>query len=626
MTNRKLYFSLLEKGMDAVSEKDAQDLLIYVNKFNSLEELMMHLDDECLNEKAFLHYGTKLLEGEPLAYVVHQATFGDLKLYVDENVLIPRIETCDMCDEIIRYAKEKFGNEPFTVLDIGTGSGCIALYLKKHFPNATVIATDISHDALEVAKKNAKANKLDVTFIEHDMTTPFRYDFDVFDIIVSNPPYISSYERVQESVYKYEPQIALFTNDRDKYYHDILNNFSTHYDFGSMIYFEMDDGMGEDMGDLVHAHIPHFSINYYNDSFDQQRFVSIKVLDRNIEYDPWMLLDMKRAHKAICFPTETVLGLGVIASDVEAYNLLNDIKERDLGKPYSLMLSDVREVSNYAELDDYVRLLVNSILPGPYTLLLPSKKSLSYQYHSGLPTIGIRIPDDRFCENLIEACGPMLVTSANISGEAPIKTLADAKEAFGENDVVYFGSDITKEHKPTSVIQIKNHALRIIREGERDELYNLYSGLRRDYDMTSIVIASDHAGFAMKQEILKYLATKPEYVVTDVGTYSEESCDYPKFAQKAAEMIVNGEAQYGILICGTGEGISIAANKVKGVRCGIGYSDEVTELIRQHNDANMIAFGGRTMQIGDVLHRIDIFLHTPFLGERHQKRVDKIEQ
>ncbi|MCD8203568.1 MAG: threonylcarbamoyl-AMP synthase [Coprobacillus sp.] len=625
MTNRKLYFSLLEKGKDVVTEKDAQNLLIYVNKFNSLEDLMMHLDDECLNEKAYLHYGTKLIEGMPLAYVIHEITFGDLKLYIDENVLVPRIETCDMCEEILRYVKERFGDEPISILDIGTGSGAIALYLKKHLPNATIVATDISHDALEVAKKNAKLNKLDVTFLEHDMTTPFRYDYDVFDIIVSNPPYISSYERVQESVYKYEPSIALFTSDRDKYYHEILNNFSAHYDFGTMIYFEMDDGMGDEMSELVHGHIPHFAINFYNDSFEQQRFVSIKVLDRNIEYDPWTLIELKRDHKAICFPTETVLGLGVIAKDVDAYDLLNDLKQRDLGKPYSLMLSDTREISNFAELDDYTHLLVNSILPGPYTLLLPTKKNLSYQYHSGLPTIGIRIPNDRFCLNLIEACGPMLVTSANVSGEDPITTINEAKEAFGEDDVLYIGEDRNETHKPTSIIQIKNHTLRIIREGEREDLYNLYSGLKKNYSMTSIVVASDHAGYEMKQEILKYLASKPEYVVTDAGTYSEESCDYPEFAQKAAEMIVNGEAEYGILVCGTGEGISIAANKVKGVRCGIGYSDDVTELMRQHNDANMIAFGGRTMQIGDVLHRIDIFLNTSFLGERHQKRVDKIE-
>ncbi len=626
MTNRKLYFSLVEKGNGLVSQREAEDLLMYVNGYDSLEELTLHLDDECKNEKSYLHYGTKLLKGEPLAYVIHQVTFGDIKLYVDENVLIPRIETADMCEEIVRFAKSKYGNEPITILDIGTGSGCIALYLKKHLPNATVVATDISHDALEVAKKNAKLNNLDVTFLEHDMTTPFRYDFDVFDIIVSNPPYITSYDKVQESVYKYEPQIALFTPEAGKYYNDILVNFSSYYGFGTMIYFEMDDGAFSTISAVVKKNIPHYSINVHNDSFDQERYVSIDVLKTNEEYDYWTYLDVTKECKAICFPTETVMGLGVRAKDVDAYNLLNDLKRRDFGKPYSLMLSDTREISNYAEMDDFSHFIVNYLLPGPYTVLLPVIKSLPYQYHNGLPTIGIRIPDDDFCLNLVEAYGPMLVTSANISGEPPIKTMEEAKKTFGEESVIYLGKDISEEHAPTAIIEVRNHTLRIVREGDEEQIDNLYSGLKKDYGMTSIVIASDHAGFKLKQEIARHLAANPSYVVTDVGTYSEESCDYPEFAHKAAKMIKKGQAEYGILVCGTGEGISIAANKTKGIRCGIGYSDEVTELIRKHNDANMIAFGGRTMKVEDVLHRVDIFLNTEFEGDRHEKRVKEIEK
>lgn len=137
-------------------------------------------------------------------------------------------------------------------------------------------------------------------------------------------------------------------------------------------------------------------------------------------------------------------------------------------------------------------------------------------------------------------------------------------------------------------------------------------------------IGSDHAGYAYKEEIKKYLSNKG-YEMIDVGTYSTESCDYPEYGKEAAKKVACGEAEYGILVCSSGEGISIAANKIKGIRCGIAYNDDVARLIRQHNNANMIAFGASFMALSDVLRRIDIFLSTPFEGGRHERRVNKID-
>ena len=142
--------------------------------------------------------------------------------------------------------------------------------------------------------------------------------------------------------------------------------------------------------------------------------------------------------------------------------------------------------------------------------------------------------------------------------------------------------------------------------------------------MITIALASDHAGFKYKQEILKYLSEK-NYKVIDCGTYSEESCDYPLFGKEAALLVYKGDAQFGILICSTGEGIMMTANKVKGVRCGVGYDDEVASLLRRHNNANMISFGANFMSLEDVKKRIDIFLNTEFEGGRHLRRVNEIE-
>ena len=104
-----------------------------------------------------------------------------------------------------------------------------------------------------------------------------------------------------------------------------------------------------------------------------------------------------------------------------------------------------------------------------------------------------------------------------------------------------------------------------------------------------------------------------------------DSCDYPIFGRAAAELVANGQVNYGVLVCSSGEGIMMSANKIKGVRCGLAYNDDVARLIRQHNNANMIGFGANFMSLEDVLRRIDIFLTTEFEGGRHERRVNEIE-
>jgi ribose 5-phosphate isomerase B len=139
-----------------------------------------------------------------------------------------------------------------------------------------------------------------------------------------------------------------------------------------------------------------------------------------------------------------------------------------------------------------------------------------------------------------------------------------------------------------------------------------------------IVVASDHGGFAYKSAIISHLEAKGHQTI-DGGTHDAGSCHYPSYAIPAGELVASGQADRGVVICNTGIGISIAANKVKGVRCAVGYDDKVVELTRRDNDANMIAFGAHFMKLEDVLHRLDIFLEAPFDGGRHQTRVDIIK-
>src|SRR5574344_2981438 len=128
-----------------------------------------------------------------------------------------------------------------------------------------------------------------------------------------------------------------------------------------------------------------------------------------------------------------------------------------------------------------------------------------------------------------------------------------------------------------------------------------------------IALGSDHAGFLLKEEIKKHLVEKG-YEVIDEGTHSEEPADYPLYGAAAAKDVASGKAEYGVVVCGNGEGNCMSANKIKGIRCGIAYSDSTAEDIRAHNDANMISFGGRTMEIPDVFRRVAVFLSTGLPG------------
>ena len=138
-----------------------------------------------------------------------------------------------------------------------------------------------------------------------------------------------------------------------------------------------------------------------------------------------------------------------------------------------------------------------------------------------------------------------------------------------------------------------------------------------------IAIGSDHGGLEYKNAIKEHLEAKG-YKVIDVGTNSKDSCHYPIFGVEVAKKVSSKECEYGVVVCTSGEGISIAANKIKGVRCGIAYNDDVARLMRQHNDANVISFGQAFMSLEDVLRRVDIFLNTEFEGGRHQTRVELI--
>lgn len=140
----------------------------------------------------------------------------------------------------------------------------------------------------------------------------------------------------------------------------------------------------------------------------------------------------------------------------------------------------------------------------------------------------------------------------------------------------------------------------------------------------NIAIASDHGGFEMKKALIEHFSQKGK-ALEDLGTYDSCSVDYPDYADKMAKSILSGKADLGILICGTGIGISIAANRHKGIRAALLYNKFAAQMAKEHNNANVIVFGGRTMEITDVIEYCETFLSASFQGGRHQQRLNKLD-
>lgn len=139
-----------------------------------------------------------------------------------------------------------------------------------------------------------------------------------------------------------------------------------------------------------------------------------------------------------------------------------------------------------------------------------------------------------------------------------------------------------------------------------------------------ISIGSDHAGFELKEHLVKYLKSK-NVTVNDKGCYSAERADYPDFGHAVAQSVLNKEADFGILMCGSGNGISMSANKHAGIRAALCWNLEITTLARQHNDANILVLPARYIETSEAEKCVDAFLNTQFEGGRHQARVEKID-
>lgn len=192
----------------------------------------------------------QLKEEKPIQYILGETEFFGLPFYVNENTLIPRPETEELVDWIIQCVNKKFKTEKIKVLDIGTGTGCIAVSLAKNLINAEVYALDVSEKALEIAHKNANRNNVSVTFLSQSILETEDL-LSEFHIIVSNPPYVRNLEKqeIKKNVLDFEPHLALFVEDNDPllFYRKITQLAKKNLSDRGMLFFEINQYLGKEM-------------------------------------------------------------------------------------------------------------------------------------------------------------------------------------------------------------------------------------------------------------------------------------------------------------------------------------------------------------------------------------------
>lgn len=267
-----------ERLYEANQGEQAAQLLMLELANMQAHNLYMEYDEE-VPEKllaAFEEGIQRMEQGEPLGHVLGFEWFYGYRFFVNGDVLIPRPETEELVANILAEYDEHFSDEKVDVIDVGTGSGAIAIALSKEEKNLCVCASDISEAAIDVAKKNAQANEADVSFIVGDMLQPFIEREMRCDILVSNPPYIPLHEEMEHSVVAYEPHVALFGGeDGLKFYREIFANAHKVLKEKAFLAFEMGYDQGERLSELARQYFKDARIEIIKDLNGKNRMLFI---------------------------------------------------------------------------------------------------------------------------------------------------------------------------------------------------------------------------------------------------------------------------------------------------------------------------------------------------------------
>lgn len=322
----------------------------------------------------------------------------------------------------------------------------------------------------------------------------------------------------------------------------------------------------------------------------------------------------------VAVQTDTVYGLAISSHRDENYRKLAEVKNRPEGKPFPLMLSSIEEAEKYLKITSRDRFLMKRFMPGPITLILNRKEDI-FPFLGEQKTLGIRVAKDPWLQKLIEKNGsPIWLPSANLSNHpTALNHEMVLEQLSGKIDAVLEGT--APGGVASTVVDLSSDDIQILREGPISE-----KQIKEALAMRKIALACDHGAFEQKEMIKKYLIEEG-YEVKDFGAFSEESVDYPDVIYPASKAVADGKFERGIILCGTGIGASITANKVKGIRCALVTSKEVAQLTREHNDSNILALAGRTTTPETNMEIVKTWLEVDFSqDERHIRRIEKLHE
>ena len=278
------YNELLHKYYPLFKERDLplETLKVFLFELCNEEDINLYMDmDNEVKDSILNKYEAgiqRLLNEEPLNYVLGYTHFFGYKLIVNKDVLIPRYETEELVGLILAKIDEHYCEGIIKTCDVGTGSGAIAIALKKEEDRLDMYASDISKEALEVAKKNAKLNDAKIEFLEGSMLEPYIANDLKFDILISNPPYIPKEEEIEKPVYDFEPHVALFGGlDGLKFYKEIFENAHLILNDGASLFFEIGYNQKENLTKLARNYFKNAYIEVFKDINNKDRMLMIKL-------------------------------------------------------------------------------------------------------------------------------------------------------------------------------------------------------------------------------------------------------------------------------------------------------------------------------------------------------------
>ena len=284
MTYRELYFNLQKRKSKYLNNTAIKTLLQDDGNFSDFFNLINHFDEQVKNIDKIESNIVRIEAGEPLQYVLGYAFFVNSNYIVSKDVLIPRQETEELAVATLKTIVKMFGKEPkIKIVDIGTGSGILGIYLKEYFPNSSVICTDISENSLQIAIINAKNHHVEIDFRQGDMLEPIKDEKDVA-VIISNPPYIGDESTVDPQTLKYEPHLALFATPKTKYYEIIMSTIDSQILADKyLLAFEIGEDMEEELTHLIETKYKGIMYKFEKDIYGKTRFLYI-IKDEGITY------------------------------------------------------------------------------------------------------------------------------------------------------------------------------------------------------------------------------------------------------------------------------------------------------------------------------------------------------